>query len=84
MKPQKRKVTPAILGLLGAKAELRSQPKGVVGIVAPWNFPVNLTFAPLAGRLGRGQPRHDQAQSEHTPHTSALLARMFAKAFARG
>src|SRR3546814_3882162 len=33
------------LGLLGAKAEVQFQPKGVVGVVAPWNFPV--------GKIGR-------------------------------
>jgi coniferyl-aldehyde dehydrogenase len=54
MKPEKRKTTPAILGLFGAKAEVRFQPKGVVGIISPWNFPVNLTFAPLAGVLAAG------------------------------
>src|SRR5688500_5512831 len=37
MRPEKRKVTPAILGLFGAKAEIRYQPKGVVGIISPWN-----------------------------------------------
>ena len=51
MKPEKRKTTPAILGLFGAKAEVVFQPKGTVGIISPWNFPVNLTFAPLAGVL---------------------------------
>lgn len=43
MKPEKRKTTPSLLGLLGAKAEVRLQPKGVIGIISPWNFPVNLT-----------------------------------------
>ena len=45
MRPQKRKTTPAILSLFGAKAEVRFQPKGVIGVISPWNFPVNLTFA---------------------------------------
>ncbi|MDO9432926.1 MAG: aldehyde dehydrogenase family protein, partial [Phenylobacterium sp.] len=54
MRPEKRKPTPAILGLFGAKAEIRYQPKGVVGIISPCNFPVNLTFAPLAGVLAAG------------------------------
>ncbi|WP_369059033.1 coniferyl aldehyde dehydrogenase [Caulobacter sp. 73W] len=80
MRPQKRKTTPAILGLFGAKAEVQFQPKGVVGIISPWNFPVNLTFAPLAGVLAAGN-RALIKPSEHTPATSALMARMFGSAF---
>lgn len=80
MKPEKRKTTPAILGLLGAKAEVRFQPKGVVGIISPWNFPVNLTFAPLAGVLAAGN-RAMIKPSEFTPATSELMAQMFADAF---
>src|SRR5580704_18573437 len=43
MKPERRATSPALLGLFGAKAEVRYQPKGVVGVISPWNFPVNLT-----------------------------------------
>lgn len=80
MKPERRKTTPAILGLFGAKAELQYQPKGVVGVISPWNFPVNLTFAPLAGILAAGN-RALIKPSEYTPETSALMARMFDSAF---
>lgn len=80
MKPERRATTPAILGLLGAKAEVRYQPKGVVGVISPWNFPVNLTFSPLAGVLAAGN-RAMIKPSELTPATSALLAKMFASAF---
>jgi coniferyl-aldehyde dehydrogenase len=37
MKPERRKTTPALLGFLGAKAEIQYQPKGVIGIISPWN-----------------------------------------------
>jgi len=80
MKTEKRKTTPAILGLFGARAEVRYQPKGVVGVISPWNFPVNLTFAPLAGILAAGN-RAMIKPSEFTPATSALMARMFGGAF---
>jgi coniferyl-aldehyde dehydrogenase len=80
MRPEKRRTTPAILGLLGAKAQVRFQPKGVVGVISPWNFPVNLTFTPLAGVLAAGN-RAMIKPSEYTPATSALLQRMFEKAF---
>ena len=80
MKPEKRKTTPAILALFGAKAEVRFQPKGVIGIISPWNFPVNLTFTPLAGVLAAGN-RAMIKPSEFTPATSALMAEMFGKVF---
>jgi coniferyl-aldehyde dehydrogenase len=80
MRPEKRKPTPAILGLFGAKAEVRFQPKGVVGVISPWNFPVNLTFAPLAGILAAGN-RAMIKPSEFTPATSELMRTMFAGAF---
>jgi len=80
MKPERRKTTPALLGFLGARAEVRYQPKGVIGVISPWNFPVNLTFAPLAGVLAAGN-RAMIKPSEFTPATSELMARMFAKAF---
>jgi len=80
MKGEKRKTTPAILGLFGAKAEVVYQPKGVVGIISPWNFPVNLTFAPLAGILAAGN-RAMIKPSEFTPVTSDLMKTMFGKVF---
>jgi coniferyl-aldehyde dehydrogenase len=80
MRPEKRNTTPALLGLFGAKAEIRYQPKGVVGVISPWNFPVNLTFAPLAGILAAGN-RAMIKPSEYTPATSELLKTMFASAF---
>lgn len=65
---------------LGAKAEVQFQPKGVIGIISPWNFPVNLTFTPLAGVLAAGN-RAMIKPSEFTEHTSELMARMFKQAF---
>ncbi len=80
MRPQKR--APEFpFGLLGAKAEIRFQPKGVVGLISPWNFPVNLTFAPLAGVLAAGN-RAMIKPSELTPATSAMLAQRIGEAFA--
>ena len=51
MRPERRSVEPFPLGLLGARSEIRLQPKGVIGILSPWNFPVGLVFSPLAGVL---------------------------------
>ncbi|MCC6942400.1 MAG: coniferyl aldehyde dehydrogenase [Novosphingobium sp.] len=79
-KPEKRHVN-FPLGLLGAKAEVRYEPKGVIGIVAPWNFPVGLTFGPLAQALAAVH-RAMLKPSEFTERTSQLMAELFTKAFA--
>ena len=68
------------LGLLGGRSSIEYQPLGVVGIIAPWNFPVNLTFAPLAGALAAGN-RAMIKPSEFTPATSALMVEMVAEAW---
>ena len=79
-KKDKRKVTPGLLALLGAKAWVEYQPLGVVGVISPWNFPVNLTFTPLAGVLSAGN-RCMIKPSEYTPATSAAMAAGFAEEF---
>lgn len=79
MKPEKRGLD-FPLGLLGAKAWVEYQPKGVVGIISPWNFPVNLTFAPLAGVLAAGN-RAMIKPSEFTPATSELMKTLVAAEF---
>ncbi|MBL4774494.1 MAG: aldehyde dehydrogenase family protein, partial [Mariprofundus sp.] len=79
MKSEKRK-TLFPLGLFGAKARVDYQPLGVVGVISPWNFPVNLTFAPLGGIFAAGN-RVIIKPSEFTPATSELMARMFAEVY---
>jgi coniferyl-aldehyde dehydrogenase len=80
MRPEKR-ATQFPLGLFGARAAVHYQPKGVVGIISPWNFPVNLTFAPLAGVLAAGN-RAMIKPSEFTKQTSALMADLIGKYYA--
>ena len=82
MRPEKRKAGPFPLNLLGAKARIDYQPLGVVGLISPWNFPVNLTFAPLAGILAAGN-RCMIKPSEYTPATSEAMTEMFPTAFDR-
>jgi coniferyl-aldehyde dehydrogenase len=79
MRPRRESV-PLLMRLIGARAEVRFQPLGVVGVVAPWNFPVNLVATPLAGILAAGN-RAMIKPSELTPRVSALLAESFGKAF---
>ena len=84
MKTEKRKAAIAPLGsalsLLGAKAEIRYQPKGVVGAISPWKFPLNLALAPLAGILSAGN-RVMLKPSELTPASSDLTKLMIEEYF---
>ncbi len=68
------------LNMAGAKATVQYQPLGVVGAISPWNFPIYLTFSPLAGIFAAGN-RLMLKPSEFTPATSALLAELFGKAY---
>ncbi len=79
-RPERRKV-PFPLGLLGAKAWIEYQPKGVVGVIAPWNFPLNLIFSPLAEVFAAGN-RAMVKTSEYTPATAALLEELVQRSFA--
>lgn len=80
-RPEKRKLQ-FPLGLLGAKAELRYEPKGVIGILSPWNFPVNLSFGPLMQILSAGN-RSMIKPSEFTEKTSELMAELVGQYFAQ-
>ncbi|MEM8986151.1 MAG: coniferyl aldehyde dehydrogenase [Pseudomonadota bacterium] len=79
MRPEKRRSVPP-LGLLGASARVEFQPKGVVGIIAPWNFPVGMVFTPLAGVFAAGNSAMIKP-SEYTEETSKLMAELIHKAF---
>lgn len=69
------------LGLLGARAWVEYQPKGVVGVIAPWNFPVQLVMGPLAGVFAAGN-RAMVKTSEFTPVTAAMFEEICPKYFA--
>ncbi|MGK0499549.1 MAG: coniferyl-aldehyde dehydrogenase [Oceanicoccus sp.] len=79
MRSEKRK-TMFPLGLLGAKSRIEYQPLGVIGIISPWNFPVNLTFGPLANVLAAGN-RAMIKPSEFTPATSEVMKTMIEEVF---
>ena len=69
------------LGLLGAKAEVMYQPKGVVGVIAPWNFPVGMVMVPMAGILAAGN-RAMIKPSEYTERVADLFAEVVPQYFA--
>lgn len=77
MKPERRA---AGWKLWPAKAHVRFVPLGVVGVISPWNYPVNLALAPLVAAIGAGN--HVLLKpSEHTPRTSEFLRRLIADVF---
>lgn len=78
VKPKKVATTPALLGFIGASAQIEFQAKGVIGVLSPWNFPINLTFGPLAGIIAAGN-RALVKPSELTPKTSELIAGLISK-----
>lgn len=79
MKPEKRKAM-FPLGLFGSRARVQYQPLGVIGCISPWNFPVQLTFSPLAGVFAAGN-RTMIKPSEFTPATSELMKELFHAAY---
>ncbi len=79
MRPEKRKVM-FPLGIFGARGRIEYQPLGVIGCISPWNFPVQLTFAPLAGIFAAGN-RTMIKPSEFTTQTSELMKTAFAEEF---
>lgn len=79
-RPDKRAVQ-FPLGLLGARAWVEYQPKGVIGVIAPWNFPVQLVMGPLAGIFAAGN-RAMVKSSEFTPVTAALFEQVAPQYFA--
>jgi coniferyl-aldehyde dehydrogenase len=77
MQPERRSVA---LPMCLARAHVESQPLGVVGIVAPWNYPFSLALMPLATALAAGN-RAMIKPSELTPATSEVLSALIAETF---
>ncbi|RXH20737.1 coniferyl aldehyde dehydrogenase [Bradyrhizobium guangzhouense] len=71
------------LQFLPARNRLMPQPLGVVGIIAPWNYPLQLTLAPAIGAIAAGN-RIIIKPSELVPHFSALLKETVAEKFDAG
>ncbi|MHA3892160.1 coniferyl aldehyde dehydrogenase [Acinetobacter sp. GXMZU3951] len=77
MKPERRHVS---WFYRSAKAYVEYQPKGIIGVMAPWNYPISLTLIPLATALAAGN-RAMLKPSELTPRTSEVIHRMLAATF---
>jgi coniferyl-aldehyde dehydrogenase len=76
-KPQR---VPTPLYLQPARAHIQRQPLGVVGVIGPWNYPLQLTLGPAATALAAGN-RVMIKPSELTPHSSALLTKLLHESF---
>jgi coniferyl-aldehyde dehydrogenase len=63
-----------------ARARVKSQPLGVVGVIAPWNYPFQLALGPTAAAIAAGN-RVLVKPSEYTPESSETIRRVFADAF---
>lgn len=70
MRPQRRAVDRMVFGL--ASNRVIPQPLGVVGVIVPWNFPLNLSFAPLTAIFAAGN-RAMVKMSENSRHLAHLL-----------
>ena len=79
MRPARRRVH---VMFQPARARVVYQPLGVVGIIAPWNYPLFLTIGPLVGALAGGN-RAMIKVSEFTPRTGEVISDMLAEAFDR-
>ncbi len=71
------------LPLLGAKAEVRYEPKGVIGILSPWNFPGEPVDRPADAGSGCRQSLDDQAERVYRGHERTAEETCFA-VFRRG
>ncbi len=78
MKPKRRGVS--TLSLVTASSWVIYEPKGVVLIIAPWNFPFNLTVGPIISSLAAGN-RIIVKPSEMTPNVSHLIQAMIVDIF---
>jgi coniferyl-aldehyde dehydrogenase len=79
MRPERRKVDRLSFGT--SKAQIAWQPKGVTGIIAPWNFPIDLSLGPLCDMLAAGN-RVIIKMSEHAPACAAVVFDIVAETFA--
>ncbi|WP_457418017.1 coniferyl aldehyde dehydrogenase [Roseateles sp. P5_E7] len=78
MKPQRRHID--VLLYPGARNRVIPQPLGVVGVIVPWNFPLNLSFSPLAAIFAAGN-RCMVKMSENSQHLAALLMQISPRYF---
>ena len=78
MKDSPRELDPAALG--SSTAKVIRQPKGVIGNMAPWNFPIECGLVMVNDMMAAGNRVIVKASSQ-TPVTSALMQKVIAEKF---
>lgn len=68
------------IAMLGSSSRVKYEPKGVVLIISPWNFPINLTFGPLVSAIAAGNAIIIKP-SEITPYATAIMKKIVAEVF---
>jgi aldehyde dehydrogenase (NAD+) len=68
------------LSYMGTRSYIKYEPKGVALIMAPWNFPFNLTISPLVACLAAGNAAILKP-SEKSANTSSLIVKMVGEVF---
>lgn len=79
MRPEKRHVSALFQP---ASSQIMFQPLGVIGIMAPWNYPVFLTLGPLIAAIAAGN-RAMIKPSEFTPYSNRILSEIVSDAFSK-
>jgi aldehyde dehydrogenase (NAD+) len=76
----KRKRVPTPLALMPGKSYIYPEPHGVVLIIAPWNYPLQLALSPLIGAIAAGNTVVLKP-SELAPHTSLVIEKIITRVF---
>lgn len=74
------KIVPTPFYLFPSTSQKRRNPRGLVMIFSPWNYPFQLAMMPLISSIAAGNCTILKL-SEHAPHTSALLYDLIGRYF---
>ncbi len=76
----KDEIVPTPLTLLGSKSYIKYEPKGIILIMTPWNFPINLTFVSIINAIAAGNSIIIKP-SEISEKTSIIIKKIVANTF---
>lgn len=75
-----RRRCPTPLFLFGSRSSIHYEPRGLVLVIAPWNYPFNLALLPLVGAIAAGNCVVIKPSGE-APHTAACLQSLIDECF---
>tara|TARA_B100001146_G_scaffold29796_3_gene23125 strand:- start:14090 stop:15499 length:1410 start_codon:yes stop_codon:yes gene_type:complete len=76
----KNEIVPTPLTLLGSKSYIKHEPKGIILIMTPWNFPINLTFVSIINAISAGNSIIIKP-SEISEKTSIIIKKIVTNTF---